>query len=235
MSMELAELTKQDKICLKQYESLIQQGLQSFIEVGAALLHIRNGKLYSQTHKTFEAYCKDRWGFSRPRAYELIKSAKVSENLSEISDKPENDFQARELSRLPADQQAAAWIEAIETAPHGKVTASHVRKVVARRLPPKTQPQNCNDSGSDETEIDNSTESDFEQELNNDYCEEYNDDVFFEPPFDAEKACRRAMQGIDQAKSVISTVVRAETVGVDEFQRLAIADYLELLAQQLRT
>jgi hypothetical protein len=34
-------------------EAVLQRGLATFIEVGAALLRIRDGRLYRDTHKTF--------------------------------------------------------------------------------------------------------------------------------------------------------------------------------------
>ena len=46
---------------------------------------------------------------------------------------PESERQARPLAKLPAEEQPAAWKEAVETAPEGKVTAKHVEAVVAKR------------------------------------------------------------------------------------------------------
>ena len=53
----------------------------TFIEVGKALLAIRDAKLYRKTHKTFEAYCRDRWEMSRPRAYQLIAMRPRSQRI----------------------------------------------------------------------------------------------------------------------------------------------------------
>lgn len=47
---------------------------------------------------------------------------------------PENERQARPLSKLPECEQPAAWKEAVETAPNGKMTAKHVEEVVSKRL-----------------------------------------------------------------------------------------------------
>ena len=46
---------------------------------------------------------------------------------------PRTESQARPLISLPPDEQIAAWQEAVETAPNGKVTAAHVAEVVERR------------------------------------------------------------------------------------------------------
>jgi hypothetical protein len=37
-------------------ENVIERGLSTFVEVGNALLEIRDSKLYRETHPTFEAY-----------------------------------------------------------------------------------------------------------------------------------------------------------------------------------
>ncbi len=68
---------------------------------------------------------------SRPRAYQLIDAAKVSDNLSTTVDITER--QARPLTRLEPRKQAEAWQEAVETAPEGKITAMHVENIVRKR------------------------------------------------------------------------------------------------------
>ena len=42
---------------LAELELVIERGLKTFVEVGAALLGIRDGRLYRETHATFEDYC----------------------------------------------------------------------------------------------------------------------------------------------------------------------------------
>ena len=38
---------------------------QAFIQAGKALAQLRARRLYRSTHKTFEAYCQDMFGFTR--------------------------------------------------------------------------------------------------------------------------------------------------------------------------
>jgi hypothetical protein len=53
------------------------------------------------------------------------------QNLSTIVDtRPANEAQVRPLTRLPAEDQPAAWHEAIKTAPNGHPTGPHVQQVV---------------------------------------------------------------------------------------------------------
>ena len=129
-AVEVMDLTVQEKTELAELETVIENGMKHFLVVGRALLRIRDSRLYRDTHRTFNDYCRDRWGMSRPRAYQLIDAAKVSDNLSTTVDITER--QARPLTRLEPRKQAEAWQEAVETAPGGKVTAEHVEDVVGR-------------------------------------------------------------------------------------------------------
>jgi hypothetical protein len=48
------------------------------------LLEIRDGRLYRETHGTFDDYCREGWGFSRHRASQLITAAEVVGELAEM-------------------------------------------------------------------------------------------------------------------------------------------------------
>lgn len=128
--MESTALSTVEHSRLAELESTIARGLQTFVDVGTALLEIRDGRLYRQEYGTFEGYCQDKWGFSRSRAHRLIDAAEVANNLLPIGNIPQNEAQARPLTALPPAEQAAAWQRAVETAPAGKITAAHVRAVV---------------------------------------------------------------------------------------------------------
>lgn len=56
-------------------EAVIEQGLRTFVEVGTALADIRDRHLYEQP--TFEAYVRERWGWTRGHAYNLMAAAEV--------------------------------------------------------------------------------------------------------------------------------------------------------------
>lgn len=98
--------------------------------VGRALREIRDGRLYKATHKSFAAYCHERWDLSRSHAYRLIDQAIVAENVSPIGDTAPTESQARALADLPAEEQRRVWRAATTTAPK-RVTAERVRKVRA--------------------------------------------------------------------------------------------------------
>lgn len=130
------QLTTYERTELDRHEAVIQQGLNTFVDVGNALAAIRDSQLYRASYKTFEDYCRDRWGISRIHAFRMIEAASVADNLLPLGNIPTSERQARPLTSLEPDEQIAAWQEAVETAPNGKVTAAHVADVVGRRSTP---------------------------------------------------------------------------------------------------
>lgn len=143
---ELAELAS----C----ETVIEHGLKVFQAVGVALITIREKRLYRAEFTTFEAYCAARWGFSDRQALRLMSAAEVVNNLIEtrpigrvLPDEtppiggvlPANEAQVRPLTTLSPDQQRAAWQQAVETAPNGKVTGAHVEQVAQQFKPTTSQ------------------------------------------------------------------------------------------------
>lgn len=132
---------------LLECEEVIERGLNTFVEVGAALLEIRDSRLYKDNYSTFEDYCRERWGMSRIHAHRLIESAGVVENLLPMGNiLPTSERQARPLVGLPPELQAQIWQEALETSPNGKITASHVQDVVDKI----TKPHVAHNSGENE-------------------------------------------------------------------------------------
>ena len=132
-------LTTQEQRDLQQHEHIITQGLDTFTEVGQALLDIRDRRLYRGAHKTFEAYCREKWGFTKSRANQLVDAAcivNVLENDNHGCQKPQNERQIRPLTKLKdPDQQKQVWNAACETAQReGRpVTAVDVKRVVEKK------------------------------------------------------------------------------------------------------
>ena len=54
---------------------------RAFYEAGKALYELRERRLYRSSHKTFEAYCADRFAFKRRHPYQLMNAAEVFDNL----------------------------------------------------------------------------------------------------------------------------------------------------------
>lgn len=91
-------------LSLPELERVIERGQQTFIEVGRALLEIRDRRLYRETHATFEAYCRERWGWGRSHVYRTMDAARVADALSPMGDTPPSEREARAmLDRLEPD------------------------------------------------------------------------------------------------------------------------------------
>lgn len=125
-----ASLTTTDAGRLAACEARIQQGLTTFIEVGQALMEIRDQRLYRATHGRFEDYCRERWGMDRINAHRHIEAAtKVLSFDNTDLPRPSSLGVARELPREP-EQAREVWAQAVEQ--HGPTpTAAQVRDVRA--------------------------------------------------------------------------------------------------------
>nr|NJM04895.1 hypothetical protein [Desulfobacula sp.] len=67
-------LTDEEKSLFGACEQAIEADLKGFLAVGRALADIRDNRLYRETHKAFQKYCKDRWDISRAYADRQINS-----------------------------------------------------------------------------------------------------------------------------------------------------------------
>lgn len=65
-------LTDTERTNLSQCEQVIEKGLNTFLEVGKALADIRDNRLYRESHKTFEKYCKEVWDLGKSYATRQI-------------------------------------------------------------------------------------------------------------------------------------------------------------------
>lgn len=112
---------------LAECEAVIERGLKTFVDVGNALLEIRDSRLYRAEFGTFEDYCRQRWNLSKPYATQMIQAAEVVGNLVAIATVlPANEAQARPLTSLPPEQQREAWQYVVESAPPTGITAAQV-------------------------------------------------------------------------------------------------------------
>ena len=110
---------------------------RAFHESGKALTGLRSRRLYRSTHKSFEEYCRDRFGFTRAAAYYLISAAEVMDNLisecQQIVDiLPTKENQCRPLTKLESEEQAQVWRQAVEQV-GGKVPPARIVKDLVMR------------------------------------------------------------------------------------------------------
>lgn len=128
--MDLLNVQEQER--LKNCELVIKTGLETFYQVGQALLEIQENKLYRQEFNTFDEYLQGRWGFKQSQAYRLMDSANVILNLksSPIGELPTNENQTRYLAQLDSDLQGYVWSNIINTfeAVTGKIVEQEVKK-----------------------------------------------------------------------------------------------------------
>ena len=124
MSLEnrLNNLQKQE---FKDCELVIDDGLKGFISVGNALAKIRDEKLYRENYDSFESYIKTRWQMNRDYAYKLMAGSEIAVRVDGVN----NEFQARELNRVPYTEQAKVMERAVNNAKlEGRgVTAKDIR------------------------------------------------------------------------------------------------------------
>ena len=121
---------------LERCEVVIKQGLKTFVEVGQALMLIRDKRLYRSEFGTFKEYCSQKWNMHDRNARFLIDAAQVVENLESgtIVPLPQNESQARPLTKLEPELQAEAWQQVVEQ--HGEnITQKKVQEVVKEFVP----------------------------------------------------------------------------------------------------
>jgi len=136
-------LSGPDEAYLGEREEIIEQGRETFLAVGRALLEIREyraGVLFKDTYGSFEAYIRERWEFGRSYAYRLMNAAEVVDQLSPRGDssaaaQPVSEKQIRTLTLLEdAADRRRAWDEARKEAGDAEVTSAMISKTVRRMI-----------------------------------------------------------------------------------------------------
>lgn len=78
-AVEIVEvLTNKELVDRHHLELKVERAL---CQAGIALRELRDRRLYRSTHKNFEEYCQDRFGFNRISAHNRIAAAEVLDNL----------------------------------------------------------------------------------------------------------------------------------------------------------
>ena len=103
-------LNQQERKSLAACEKTITANICSFVKVGEALRAIRDRRLYRESYKTFEAYCRGRWDFSRAHAYRQMAAAETMKVLSPTGDiLPTAETQVRSLLQFELDDRPQVW------------------------------------------------------------------------------------------------------------------------------
>jgi hypothetical protein len=112
---------------LDELEGVIERGQQTFMEVGEALLTIKERRLYREAgFDTFDAYCQKRWGFGKRRANQVLAAAEVGTMVPGL-----NERQARALAPIRHDPELMR--EVVEQAmADGVITGRVLAQIVER-------------------------------------------------------------------------------------------------------
>lgn len=125
---------------LEHLEGVIERGLATFVEVGNALVAIRDGKKYKATDGTFEEYCDRRWGFSRRRSYQLMEAAETAALVStDVHISPQSEGQIRSLAPLADEDKPKAWAAAVGVAGGKQPTGPQVAAAAKSYRPPRRE------------------------------------------------------------------------------------------------
>ena len=132
------ELTEEEASDRHRLELRVER---AFVEAGKALAELRDRRLYRSTHKSWGAYCLDRFGYGRDSADLKILAAAVVQVLEQMPTNrrqilPTTLEQVRALTKLQPDEQREVWQQAVEEA-DGKVPSGRIVKGIVERLKQK--------------------------------------------------------------------------------------------------
>lgn len=129
----LEPITTDEVERLGELVATVRRHLDGFIEAGAALVEIRDSRLYRDTYPTFEAFCAAEFGIGRAHAYRMIDAAEVVSPMGDTGALVANERQARALAAAPPEERADV-MAAVAT--KGKPTAAAITDEVAKRRDP---------------------------------------------------------------------------------------------------
>lgn len=120
---------------LAELTTVAKRGLSAFAETGHALAEIQRDELWRLVSPTWAQWCSETLGLTAERAGQLMRAAETAHTLREIGKVPRSERAARELSGLPAEEQKAAWSEALAEAGDKEPTVEQVAKAARKRKP----------------------------------------------------------------------------------------------------
>lgn len=130
-------LTVDERGRLDSLEAVIERGRQTFVDVGMALMEIRESKLY-KPYGTFEQYCKDRWGFSKQHSIRLIQASGIAQEMAPMG-AISSERTAREFVKVPKEERTKVAKEAAavaKSAGRETINSSDVKEAKKRLYDP---------------------------------------------------------------------------------------------------
>jgi len=127
----MGQLDRSQKVRFAELEKRIEQGMETWMDVGRALAEIRDTKLYRDEFLNFSDYLTQRWGMSKTHANRLIKADGVVRKIEKAGKKPpKSERVVREAAKDPDPVEALDEAEA----QHGpSPSASQVAETVRKR------------------------------------------------------------------------------------------------------
>ena len=142
MPFTSAERKTRDRLA-KQVRAGLDSVREGFVSVGDGLGLILSGKLYRETHPSFEAFTEAEFGIQRAHAHRLVNAAARFRSIAPVAEKkglpvPQNEAQLRPLAKLDAKEAVEVWTLAAKRATKEKtpLTAELVAKEVYRFVTP---------------------------------------------------------------------------------------------------
>lgn len=144
--MDKEILPQQDRLDWFKHIGVIDRGKEQMIDFHKSLTEIRNRKLWRMKYGSWDEFCRLHLDYTGRRGNQVIAGCKLiialpapekAEKGTRVpATEPENERQARELSRLGDDPkaQSEAFAEAVELAGGEQPTVKQLRQVVNARL-----------------------------------------------------------------------------------------------------
>lgn len=128
-------LSAEEDALLERLENTIQEGLETFRQVGEALTEIHAKKLWrAYGFETFREYLDVRWSFKKSYAHYLMKSAQIAGELEDQGiEPPKTEAVARELAKAPKEERAEVLEETRERTGKEEPTAKEVKETIEAR------------------------------------------------------------------------------------------------------
>lgn len=112
---------------------------RAFYEAGTALKELRDRRLYRSTHKTFEEYCRDRFGYSRRKMDYLISGSEVFENLQTRTIGSQSDRDETRTNSFQSDRDETRTIGSQSDGDETRTIGSQILPISERQVRPLTQ------------------------------------------------------------------------------------------------
>ena len=125
--MEALTLAESNRLI--QLEKVVTAGLQSWIEVGEALIEIRDSRLYKIEAATFEEYCQNKFKMGRKYADRLISAAPIARELTPTGVISERAI--REIAKVEPERRQEIFDKATDASQGHVPTARLIKQIVS--------------------------------------------------------------------------------------------------------